>query len=109
MNMNTTQIEQKIVSLIIDSCFSSGYAVRIHDGECWASSVYDTKEEHLASIQNTDMESLVVFNRDTRKRVGSIELVYGNDGYDVIQDHTDNIEINDILAEVFGWIDEHEE
>jgi hypothetical protein len=107
--MNTTQIEAQIVSMIIDSCFSSGYAVRIYDGELWASSIYDTKEEHLASIHNTDMESLVVFNRDTRKRVGSIELVYGNDGCDVIHDYTDNIEINDILSEVFAWIDEHEE
>lgn len=106
--MNTTKIETQIASMIIESIISSGYTLRIHDGESWASSVYDSKEQHLASIMSTDEDSIVVFNPDTKKRVGRIELVYGNGGYDVIADHTDNIEINDILSEVFAWIDEHE-
>jgi hypothetical protein len=104
-----TKVEERIVSMIIDSILSSGYTLRVHDGELWASSVHDTKEQHMASIRTTDADFIVVFSPNTKKRIGMIYLVYGNGGYDVICDHTDNMEINDILAEVFAWIDEHEE
>ena len=107
--MNTTTlIEKKIVGLILNSAYSSGYTCRLHDGESWATNKNATIKEIMDNLMATDEETLVVYD-ESGKRVGSIFLVYGNGGYDVIADNTDNVEINDILSEVFAWIDDNEE
>ena len=107
--MNTAVlIEKKIVGLVLNSVYSSGYTCRLFDGESWATNKDATIKEIMYYLMSTDEETLVVYDA-AGKRVGAIYLVYGNDGYDVIADHTDNIEINDILSEVFAWIDDNEE
>ena len=106
--MNTTTlIEKKIVGLILNSAYSSGYTCRLYDGESWVTDKNATIKEIMYYLMTTDEETLVIYD-ESGKRVGSIFLVYGNNGYDVITDHTDNIEINDILSEVFTWIDDNE-
>ena len=106
--MNTTTlIEKKIVGLILNSAYSSGYTCRLYDGESWATDKNATIKEIMYYLMTTDEETLVIYD-ESGKRVGSIFLVYGNNGYDVITDNTDNIEINDILSEVFTWIDDNE-
>ena len=106
---DTIAIERIIVNKVIDSAIGSGYAVRLHDGGAWATPVTNSAKDIMDNIMNTDEETLVIY-RDLEgiHRAGFVLFVYGNDGWDVIADNTDNVEINDILSEVFAWIDDNE-
>ena len=52
-------------------------------------------ERIMREIQSTDMEALVF--RKNGLRTGSVDLIYGNSGYDVISNHTDSPEMDKLL------------
>jgi hypothetical protein len=90
------QIERTIGKQIVENAINMGYSITVFDGEEEAI----TKSRHAAGIlycmMATDEEHLL-FYKDG-KYVGFVFLVYGNDGWDAIADHTDKPEIKDILA-----------
>jgi len=108
--MNTQQMERAIIATIVESALEQGYGVRHNDGEENTVTVYpinmdshylaatggvknDTQEmvaKILAEIHAADEEYLIILDQANKKKIGSIYLVYGNDGHDVICDHTDN-------------------
>jgi len=98
-------IEQKIVSLIVADAIEQGYSVRIDNGdeEYFMSQDYD---EVMRNALATD-EEVLGFYKDGN-RVGSVWLVYGNDGWDAICDHTDNTMTHRILsrAEAYALAEE---
>lgn len=102
--MDREKLEQMIVRTIIEDAIDLGYDVVIHDGEQRAAHAFtaspDGKEfetnKIMAEAASTDEQHLIFFNRGVR--IGQVYLVYGNDGHDVIADHTDNEEIERIIA-----------
>lgn len=101
-------LERRIVGMIIQDAIAQGYTVKIDNGEetITAKDLADL----MAEIMATDEEALRFFN-SLGVYVGSVFLVYGNDGFDCIADHTDNKETRSIIrrAEAYAENAEAEE
>ena len=121
-------IERAIVRTIIEDALDMGLLVTHNDGEAVTSSVRvlgddevdgipgRTKEQAtnaiMKHIQSTDEEYLIIKEwrgLDKPRRIGSVYLVYGNDGHDVIADHTDSEEMDRILSGAFELSEKLEE
>ena len=97
------RMERAIIKTIIEDALEMGYTVSHNDGESMTTSArvddLTTKEDAvsklLKEIQACDEEYLY-FHKNGRA-IGFVLLVYGNDGYDVVADHTDSVEIDEIL------------
>jgi len=80
------QSEQRIIRCVVTELLDQGFTLSVLDEE-GDFSVQNTR--NYASVLNEiglcDCETILVSHPDN-KRVGTIELVYGNDGYDVISD-----------------------
>lgn len=84
-------LERRIVRAVVNEALKQGYTVTVYDGEGPDALAIDKSTRQadiMAAIMSTD-EDLMVFHKDG-KRTGAVYLVYGNDGYDVICDHTAN-------------------
>lgn len=90
-------IERTIVSLIVTGAIENGCKVSIDNGDDPAEiPVLGDYEEIMKEVMHTDAEQ-IRFHKDGKK-VGMVFLVYGNDGWDAINDHTDNLITNRILT-----------
>lgn len=103
MSTKVRRMERMIVTKLVEDALDLGYMVVLHDGEDKAADAYldaTTSKEHeveqiMQMIRATDEERLIFFKDG--KRVGSVLLVYGNDGHDVIADHTASDEMDKIV------------
>lgn len=96
-------VERAVVRSAATELTAAGYFLRVYDGEDWASERTQDVGEIMAAIMSVDEESLAVLRVDTRTvgegrspsgflRCGTISLVYGNDGYDVMCDYSSSLE-----------------
>lgn len=84
-------LERRIVRAVANDALKQGYTVTVYDGQGPDTLALDKSTrlaDIMAAIMSTD-EDLMVFHKDG-KRAGVVYFVYGNDGYDVICDHTAN-------------------
>lgn len=102
-------IERKIVKLTVKTLLESGFELAVHDGEEWHNRTTDAKKLHDA-LMETDEDRLFVYRPDgpkgSRDWFGWVFFVYGNDGPDVINDYTVNLE--DVLAPVNKYAERFE-
>ena len=91
------EIERLIVKKICDNAVTKGYMVSLHDGECYVVKRTRDVAKIMENMMATDEESLIIRNANGI-RLGSVFLVYGNTGWDVINDYTDNPAINELLV-----------
>jgi hypothetical protein len=89
---NRIVIERAIVRRACEDLIAAGFELRVHDGEAWATGYTIDLDIVMCSIMATDEESIIVRPVGQPGPRGSIFLVYGNDGYDVIADNSTNIE-----------------
>lgn len=92
---NRIKMEQRIVKLTVKTLINAGYELSVFDGEeqtAWTGS--DFKMLHDA-LMETDEDYLY-----TRKdgKESFVRFVYGNDGWDVINDYGTSLE--DVLSPV---------
>lgn len=79
-------IERRIVRSLVTEFLSQGFSLSVFDGEERSKITMDAQEVYDA-IMNTDEDILLVYRES--EHVGSVKLVYGNDGWDVMNDwHT---------------------
>lgn len=106
------EMERKIILAIVEDALDEGCAVAYHDGEDYAAfsqltGAHESDGEESAAIRENEIErimrevhstetAMLVFKKEG-KNLGSVLLVYGNDGHDVISDHTDNPATNLLL------------
>lgn len=90
------KIERTIVELIVREAISKGYSISGFDQEEDIFLRETDPAEIMKNVMTTDEDTLT-FHRPDGTYAGFVFLVYGNDGYDVIADHTDNTQIRDIL------------
>lgn len=117
MNLQTRlDIERRIREKLVDTLLAHDPAwhLSIDDGECIA--VARSRDAALlkSNLAAVDEEQLIV-NRKRETvlpgqkpyvRIGSVFLVYGNDGYDVIADYSTSLE--DALKPVNAYAEEQE-
>ena len=96
-------VEREIAQLTIKTLLAAGYQLAIYDGE----EVHPkTRRAHkaLEAMMQTDEDYILVFVPDQPKRhIGWVRFVYGNDGWDVINNYTTNLER--VLAPVTAYCD----
>ena len=98
------RMERAIIKTIIEDALEMGYTVSHNDGESITTSARvddvttkkDAVSKLLKEIQACDEEYLYLHKNG--RGIGFVLLVYGNDGYDVVADHTDSHEMYQILA-----------
>lgn len=101
--LSIKEMEIQIIRQLVTDALQNGYAVAHHDGEeytTFSQMGEDTKledeiERIMREIHSTDEETLV-FKKNGRK-VGAVDLVYGNDGWNVIHDATLSPEMEKLL------------
>lgn len=93
--------EKRMCTALVKACLDRGYLVSVHDGEEWAVKKSTDKAVILAELFSTDQDEIVIRTTDGT-RAGWFQLTYGNDGYDVVGDHTDNEVCNAIWNEVLS-------
>lgn len=79
------EIEKKIVQRLIADALEQGFTLSVNDGE----ETVLTRSADAAAIEAAMFstgEDYLCFAKDG-KYVGVVQLVYGNDGYDVIADN----------------------
>jgi len=107
-------LERKIVGMIVEDALARGYRVAIDNGDHEMTAPFSHFIRIMSEAMRTDEEALVFYKDDEDdglRRVGAVYLVYGNDGFDAIADHTDNKETRAIIrrAEAFAETAEAEE
>jgi hypothetical protein len=83
------KMERAIISRLVKDGLKLGYVVSVCDGEEWTVKKSTSYKAIMGAIQTTD-EDIIRFRKADGELVGSFYMVYGNDGYDVISDYSDN-------------------
>ena len=79
--------ESDIAMAIVTGALSEGFAVSINDGEEWTVKRSKDKAEIEAALFSTDSD-IIMLRNDAGEKVGWFSLIYGNCGYDVINDYS---------------------
>lgn len=117
--MQTTQeqikqrqaVERTIAGMVIDALLRAGFSLGVYDGEEITIRRSKDRDAIFAALFTTDEDYLKVYPEPLHLNskppaFGWVRFVYGNDGWDVICDHTVNLE--SYLAPVDAWIDTNE-
>lgn len=79
------------------------YCISVSDGEAWPVKRSRDLDTIMADIGQCDEESIRIRHADDTSKgmssySGNVYFVYGNDGWDVIADHTDSLLVTELLA-----------
>jgi len=87
------RIEQNIIRAAVKSALAKGYSVSVNDGEEVTLAKSTSEARIMAAIMTTDEDVLLIHDQlKDAVCIGWIKLIYGNDGWDVINDYTTNLE-----------------
>lgn len=123
------RIEQAVGEALADAILTAGHGFALHDGEDFATIgdsrlVYDTEDKARGKelrkliakeLRATDQDTLYLYEPDARtgrgpwRRIGSIFLVYGNDGTDVISDYSANPATEAIVGPIMAKLNKLDE
>lgn len=90
------QIEYQIAKAFVTRTIESGYNISVDDGEN-ETRPFKRARSVLRAMFTVDIEHLRVWK--DRKRIGWALFVYGNEGFDVISDHTTNLNDLNLMSE----------
>jgi hypothetical protein len=86
------EIERLIVSQVVKDALTQGYRISVDDGgDEYAVNSSTNYNEVMEALMNTGNDKIYLYTKDSVE-FGWIDFVYGNAGWDVISDHTTNIE-----------------
>ena len=83
--------ERRIVKRVVRDALAGGFALIVNDGAEEFPPSQNAKEL-FDRLMNTDEDYLIFTNPETGTRFGWVRFIYGNDGWDVINDYTVNLE-----------------
>ena len=116
MNVNLRQkIERNIVEQVVRSAIEAGYELSVDDGEEITLKRSRDRAAVMKAMFTADEDTLWVHRPEDndptddghwRHGFGWVYFVYGNDGHDVICDHTTNLE--DLLKRASALADKYE-
>lgn len=96
---NRLRMERRVCTALVGACLRRGFLISVHDSEEWVVKKSTDKAEILAALASTDSDTIRI--RDVLgMSAGSFELIYGNDGWDVVADYSDNEVCNAIWEQV---------
>ena len=84
-------VEKRIVRSVVRDAFKAGYTIGIDNGGNDDEEIKPKNEkEAMKEVMATDDERIYFYKGE--KAIGWVYLVYGNDGWDAINDYTINLE-----------------
>jgi hypothetical protein len=87
-------LEKRIARIIVEDALQAGFSLNVNNGgdiHELKAPVTD-KKTVIDAMFKTDEEHLLVYNSSNGKQIGWVFFVYGNDGWDVVNDYTVNLE-----------------
>lgn len=84
------ELEKRIATEVINEALRMGHAISVNDGEETTLTHSRIAGDILAAMFTTDEDWLFIM--DGVKDIGWVRFIYGNDGYDVVNDYTTNLE-----------------
>lgn len=84
-------IEWRIARRIVRDALAAGYTISVNDGEETTLECSSSERAIMAALMTTDEDRLLIHRAGEAERFGWVHLVYGNDGYDVVNDYTTNL------------------
>jgi len=86
-------MERQVIKALVNEAFKRGFTKIIIDngGDAGEDITCTNTKEVMASIRQTDEEHMFFVHPDNPK-MSWVFLVYGNDGYDVIADHSTSLD-----------------
>ncbi len=97
-------IEKKIITRTLDTLIKAGYEISVFNGEEIVISRSINPEAILDRMFSVDDEQILLYKPDERKRQGWVQFIYGNDGWDVIADHSGHLD--EVLKPVSEYANE---
>lgn len=107
MSDRTREIEKAIVKNVIQDALDLGYTIFYYNGDEEDTPIIASLRLNISKESAVDMimsevaacdEERAVFFDEKDRRVGFVFFVFGNDGHDVISDHTASKEMDALLA-----------
>ncbi|EEX1006186.1 hypothetical protein D3981_004164 [Escherichia coli] len=91
------RIERLIATAAAKGLTDAGYKIAVHDGEEIAQPKTSNVDTILDAMFSTDGDSFIVYQKSSGDeagwvRVGWVQFIYGNCGWDVIADNTTSLE-----------------
>ncbi|ENU1229103.1 MULTISPECIES: hypothetical protein [Enterobacterales] len=84
-------VEHRIVETAAQGLVDAGFGIAVYDGEELVTEVTHDVSSIMEAMFSTDEEFIYAYDSNG-KHVGWVHLVYGNSGWDVISDNTNNLE-----------------
>lgn len=109
MNPNFRQvIEQAIVRKVVATLLADedNYTISVHDGDGVTLRRSRDINAIVGAMMTTDEEMLLVYPHNGNDR-RTIIFIYGNNGFDVINDYSTSLE--SIMEPISKWVDELEQ
>lgn len=88
------EVETKIARAAAEAVIAAGFSIIVNDGEEDVTGRLADVDQVLAAMFTTDEDYMVVCQRAGQvagSQHGWIRFIYGNDGWDVINDYTTNL------------------
>lgn len=98
------RIERAVIRAFVKAALTDKCEISVYDGEQYPLKRSNSESEIMKAIMSTDEDRLNVWKDG--KQIGWVFLVYGNDGWDVINDYTVSLEY--LMAEVTKISDRYE-
>lgn len=85
------ELERRIVTAAVHQLLAAGFFIDVNNGE--EDVVVGGRDESaiMAAFFSTDDDTLSAYRPQDLGGTGWVHFIYGNDGYDVIHDHTVNL------------------
>jgi hypothetical protein len=98
-------IEKRIARRLVQTLLKAGYLVSVYDGGAFPVKRSNKLTEILAGMFSTDIDTLKLRLASAPDAVaGFVQLVYGNDGYDVISDYSTSLD-EPVMNAVNAYVD----
>lgn len=90
------ELERKIARAVIKGLLDCGYRISVYNGEDDVTMTSQNLRQILGWMFETDEDTLFVEHwpavaETGWERLGWVQFIYGNNGYDVIHDYTTNL------------------
>lgn len=90
--------EERIAKRIIRDMLKAGYSISVNDGEETTLLKSKNLKAIIEAMFTTDEDYLLITKQGFK---GWVRFIYGNDGWDVVNDYTTNLE--PIMAPINEW------
>jgi hypothetical protein len=84
-------VERRVIRAAVQGLLAAGYEVSVYDEEDESERAAKLNAT-MQKIMTTDEDYLFVYRPGATEKTGWVRLVYGNDGWNVINDYTTNLE-----------------